>query len=77
MTGSRPAVSAERMVPVSLGLQSKQRVEATAAVAARRLTPKPTRIGNTVTISSMARPEAELMHRPMHRPSTQERDNTR
>ena len=56
------------MVPVSLGLQSKQRVVATAAVADRRLTPKPNRMGNMVTISSIARPEALLMHRPMSIP---------
>ena len=59
------------MVPVSLGLQSKQRVVATAAVADKRETPKPIRMGNMVTISSIARPEALLMHKPMSIPTIQ------
>ena len=57
------------MVPVSLGLQSKQRVVATAAVAERRETPKPIRMGNMVTMSSIAKPEALLIHRPMSIPT--------
>lgn len=34
-------------------------------------TPKPNRMGNMVTISSIARPEALLMHRPMSMPIIQ------
>ena len=68
MTGSMPAVVAARIVPVSLGLQSRHSVVAMAATADRRLTPRLVRIGKTVTINNMARPEALLMARPRHMP---------
>lgn len=60
------------MVPVSDGLQSRQSVVAMAAVAEMRETPSATRIGNMVTMSSMARPEALLMASPRNMPSTQQ-----
>ena len=71
-TGSKPAISAAKMVPVSEGLQSRHRVVAMAAVAEIRDTPRATRIGNMVTMRSIARPEALLMARPRNMPSTQQ-----
>ena len=70
-TGSMPAVLAASRVPVSLGLQSRQRVVAMTAVAASRLTPRLIRIGKIVTMSSIASPEALLMARPRHMPRIQ------
>lgn len=68
-----PESSAARIVPVSLLTQSRQSVVATAAyIESRRLTPSATRIGNIVTMSSMARPEALLMASPKSIPSAQQ-----
>ena len=58
------------MFPILIGL-GVSRLSATAAVADRRETPKPIKMGNMVTIKSMAKPEALLMQRPMSIPTIQ------
>ena len=72
-----PAVLAASKVPVSLGLQSRQSVVAITATADKRLTPRLIKIGNTVTISSIASPEALLIARPSIMPRIQAAAMTR